>query len=324
MSTDERAVLLLTDPAMGAHAWLGHPERPERVEAVIAGVADGARAAGARFVQRSGAPAPADQLERVHGPRYLELLDTVAAGGGGWLDPDTYVVTDSVAAARLAAGLTIEAAQAVRTGQADVAFAAVRPPGHHAHREQGKGFCLANNVAVAAMSLLDGEPATRIAILDWDVHHGDGTQAIFESNPSVIYASTHQFPWYPGTGSQAEQSATLVNVPLPAGTGDEAFVTAWRDTILPRVEAFAPTALLVSAGYDAHLDDPLAGLMVTSTGFREVAVVVGSLARRLEVPGVALALEGGYDLDALRACAGATIQGLMAGLGPPPHRESRE
>jgi acetoin utilization deacetylase AcuC-like enzyme len=324
MSTDERAVLLLTDPAMAAHAWPGHPERPERLEGVIAGVADAARNVGARFVQRSGAPATLDQLGRVHDRRYLELVDTVAAGGGGWLDPDTYVVKDSAAAARLAAGLAIEAARAVRAGEADVAFAAVRPPGHHAHRDQGKGFCLVNNVAVAAASLVGSEGTSRIAILDWDVHHGDGTQAIFESNPSVMYASTHQFPWYPGTGSPAEQSATLVNVPLPAGSGDEAFVSAWRDAILPKVEASAPHAILMSAGYDAHLDDPLAGLMVTSTGFRQVAVEVGTLARRLEVPGVALTLEGGYDLDALRACAGATIQGLLGGLGLPAHRESQE
>lgn len=324
MSTDDRGVLLLTDPAMAAHAWPGHPERPERLEAVIAGVADGARNGGARFVQRSGVPATLDQLGRVHDPRYLELLDTVAAGGGGWLDPDTYVVEDSAAAGRLAAGLAVEAAQAVRAGEADVAFAAVRPPGHHAHRDQGKGFCLVNNVAVAAISLLDLETTSRVVILDWDVHHGDGTQAIFESNPSVLYASTHQFPWYPGTGSLAEQSATRVNVPLPAGSGDEAFISAWRDTIMPRVEAFAPAAILVSAGYDAHLDDPLAGLMVTSTGFREVAVEVGTLARRLEVPGVALTLEGGYDPDALRACAAATIQGLLAGLGLLARRDARE
>lgn len=324
MSTDERGVLLLTDPAMAAHAWPDHPERPERLDSVIAGVADGARGVSARLVQRSAAPATPDQLGRVHDPHYLELLDMVASGGGGWLDPDTYVVKDSAAAARLAAGLVIEAAQAVRAGDAGVAFAAVRPPGHHAHREQGKGFCLVNNVAVAAMSLLDAGATARVAILDWDVHHGDGTQAIFASNPSVLYASTHQFPWYPGSGSQAEQSDTLVNVPLPAGSGDDSFVSAWRDTILPRIEAFAPDAILMSAGYDAHLDDPLAGLMVTSTGFREVAAEIGGLARRLEVPGVALALEGGYDPDALRACAAATIQGVLAGLGLSTRRDSGE
>jgi acetoin utilization deacetylase AcuC-like enzyme len=324
MSTDDRGVLLLTDPAMAAHAWPGHPERPERLEAVIAGVAAGARAAGARLTQRSGPPATLEQLGRAHDPRYLEQLVTLAADGGGWLDPDTYVVGASPTAAWLGAGLAIEAARAVSAGESDVAFAVVRPPGHHAHRDQGKGFCLVNNVAAAAMSLLDLDTGSRLAILDWDVHHGDGTQAMFESNPSVLYASTHQFPWYPGTGSASEQSATLVNVPLPAGSGDEALVSAWRDTILPAVEAFAPAAILVSAGYDAHLDDPLAGLMVTSTGFQAVALQVGAVARRLGVPGVALTLEGGYDPDALRACAGATIEGLLAGLGLAPRLDARE
>ncbi len=324
MSTDERGVLLLTDPAMAAHTWPGHPERPERLDPVIAGVTDGARAAGAHLVQRSGAPASVDHLKRVHDPRYLELLATAARGGGGWLDPDTYLVKDSVAAAWLAAGLAIEAAAAVHGGEADVAFAAVRPPGHHAHRDQGKGFCLVNNVSVAAMSLLGAEAAPRVAILDWDVHHGDGTQAIFESNPAVLYASTHQFPWYPGTGSAAEQSATLVNVPLPAGSGDEVFMAAWRDTIVPRVEAFAPSAILVSAGYDAHRDDPLAGLMVTEAGFREVAREAGAVARRLGLPGVALTLEGGYDPDALRECTSATIEGLLVGLGIEPRLDPRE
>ena len=324
MSADDPAVLLLTDPAMAAHAWPGHPERPERLKAVIAGVADGARAAGARLIQRSGPPSTRDELERVHDSRYLDQLVTLAASGGDWLDPDTYVVEASPAAAWLAAGLAIGAARAVTEGEADVAFAVVRPPGHHAHRDQGKGFCLVNNVAVAAMSLLGSDAARRIAVLDWDVHHGDGTQAIFESNPSVLYASTHQFPWYPGTGTSSEQSATRVNVPLPAGSGDEPFVAAWREAILPKVEAFAPSAILVSAGYDAQLDDPLAGLMVTTTGFREVAFDIGAFARRLGLPGVALTLEGGYDPDALRACAGATIQGLLAGLGLAPGRDARE
>lgn len=324
MSTDEGGVLLLTDPAMAAHAWPGHPERPERLEAVITGVADGARAAGARPVQRSGPTASDDELARVHDPRYLGLLNAVAGGGGGWLDPDTYLVEESPMAARLAAGLSVGAVRSVREGEAKVAFAAVRPPGHHAHRDQGKGFCLINNLAVAAMSLLDLDATSRVAILDWDVHHGDGTQAIFESNPSVLYASTHQFPWYPGTGSASDQSATVVNVPLPAGSGDEPFVAAWQDRILPRVEAFAPTAILVSAGFDAHLDDPLAGLMVTSSGFREVAVGVGTLAHQLEMPGIALILEGGYDLDALRACAAATVTGLLAGWNHAPGLDARE
>jgi len=324
MSTDEPVVRLLTDPAMAAHAWPGHPERPERVDAVVAGVADGAQAAGVRLVQRSGAPATLDTLMRVHDAEYLEWLVARAAAGGAWLDPDTYLVGATPTAAWLAAGLAAAAAEAVVSGEADVAFAAVRPPGHHAHRDRGKGFCILNNVAVAAASVRASGLARRVALLDWDVHHGDGTQSIVAAEPETFYGSTHQYPWYPGTGSADEVSDTVVNVPLAAGSGDEAFVAAWRDTIIPAVEAFAPAAILVSAGYDAHIDDPLAGLMVTTKGFREVAFEVGSLARRLGLRGVALTLEGGYDRDALRASAAATIEGLLAGLRPAPTRDSRE
>lgn len=324
MSTDEPVVLLLTDPALAAHAWPGHPERPERVEAVVAGVADGAQAAGARLTERSAAPATHDTLMRVHDVGYLEWLVARAPADGSWLDPDTYLVEATLAAAWLAAGLAAAAAEAAVAGEADVAFAAVRPPGHHAHRDRGKGFCVLNNVAVAAAAVQATGAARRVAILDWDVHHGDGTQAIVEADPNVFYASTHQFPWYPGTGSADEGGETVVNVPLEAGSGDEAFVNAWRDTILPAAEAFAPAAILVSAGFDAHLDDPLAGLMVTSKGFRAVALEVGRLARRMGLRGVALTLEGGYDQDALRASAAATIEGLLAGLRPAPRRDSRE
>jgi len=323
MSTDEPVVLLLTDPAMAAHAWPGHPERPERVEAAMAGVADGAQAMGARLVPRSAAPATDDTLMRVHDVGYLDWLVARAAAGGAWLDPDTYLVEATPAAAWLAAGLATAAAEAIVSGEADVAFAAVRPPGHHAHRDRGRGFCILNNVAVAAASLHASGAARRVAILDWDVHHGDGTQSLVAADPDTFYGSTHQYPWYPGTGSADEGGDTVVNVPLDAGSGDKAFVNVWRDTILPAVEAFGPEAFLVSAGFDAHLDDPLADLMVTSKGFRAVALEVGKLARQLGLQGVALTLEGGYDLDALRASAGATIEGLLAGLGPAPRRDSR-
>lgn len=323
MSTHDPVVLLLTDPAMAAHASPGHPERPERVEAVVAGVVDGALAAGARLVQRAATPATDAMLMRVHDVGYLDWLVARAAASGAWIDPDTYLVEATPSAAWLAAGLATAAAEAVVSGEADVAFAAVRPPGHHAHRDQGKGFCVLNNVAVAAASLQASGAARRVAILDWDVHHGDGTQSIVASDADTFYGSTHQYPWYPGTGSGDEGGDTVVNVPLAAGSGDEAFVIAWRDTILPAAEAFAPAAILVSAGFDAHLDDPLAGLMVTSKGFRAVALEVGKLAHRLGLRGVALTLEGGYDLDALRASAAATIEGLLAGLGPAPRRDSR-
>jgi acetoin utilization deacetylase AcuC-like enzyme len=317
--TAARRVLLLTDALMAGHMAPGHPERPERAESVASGVAEGASAAGARLERRPVEPADGAAIERVHPAAYVALLDDAARLGGGWIDADTYIGPASMAAARLAAGATIQAALAAAGGEADVAFAVVRPPGHHARRERAAGFCLLNNVAVAVMALRTAGLARRIAVLDWDVHHGDGTQAIFDADPDLCYASTHQSPLYPGTGSAEERGTgpglgTKHNVPLPPGSGDAEFATAWTGTLLPAVEAFGPEAILVSAGYDAHRDDPLAELEVTAAGYRSVAEAAGRLAHRAGIKGVALTLEGGYDLDALRESAAATVAGLLAGL----------
>lgn len=315
-------VVLLTDAAMANHGAPGHPERPERLEAVAAGVADGAAAAGAVVDRPLVEPADAAALERVHPAAYLDLLDDAARLGGGWIDSDTHLGPDSMTAARLAAGATIQAALAAAGGEAAVAFAVVRPPGHHARAQRAAGFCLLNNVAVAATALRAARLAQRIAIVDWDVHHGDGTQAIFDADPDVCYASTHQSPFYPGSGAATERGTgpglgTMHNVSLAAGTGDAPFVAAWTTVLLPAVEAFAPEAILVSAGYDAHRDDPLAELEVTEVGYRLVAEELGRLARRLGLPGVGLTLEGGYDLAALRVCSAASVQGILTGLiGP--------
>ena len=318
-------VLLLTDPAMGRHHPPGHPERPERLEAVAAGVADGAATAGA-FLERAPAVA-ADRvaLTRLHPGAYLDLLDDAARHGGGWIDADTHLGPDSMLAARLAAGGTIDAALAVCRGEAAVAFAVVRPPGHHARPERAAGFCLLNNVALAAIALRAAGLAQRIAIIDWDVHHGDGTQAVFDADPDLCYASTHQMPLYPGSGDAADrgQGAGLGskhNVPLAPGSGDGPFISAWTERLLPAVAAFAPEAILVSAGYDAHRHDPLADLEVTADGYRRVAEEVGAVAQLLGLGGVAATLEGGYDLDALRESASATVAGLLAGLAGPAGR----
>ena len=312
-------VVLLTDPAMGEHAAPGHPERPERLAAVADGVADGAAAGAADLVRAAPLPASDEQLLRIHPTWHTDRLDEIAHAGGGWLDPDTYVGRHSMVAARLAAGATMQAARAVTDEGAAVAFAVVRPPGHHASQERPGGFCLVNNVALAVAELRASGLAQRIAVLDWDVHHGDGTQAIFDEDPDLFYASTHQSPLYPGSGDAAERGSgaavgTKHNVPLPPGAGDEAFTRAWLDELLPAAATFRPQAVLVSAGFDAHRDDPLAHLAVTEDGYRTVAAAIGRLAAELGLGGVALTLEGGYDLPALRRSVAATVEGLLEGL----------
>jgi acetoin utilization deacetylase AcuC-like enzyme len=312
------AVLLLTDAAMARHAAPGHPERPERLTAAVAGVEAGAAGAELRRPPVEAID-PADLLA-IHDPAYIAALDEAAGRGGGWLDPDTYLGPDSMIAARLAAGATLQAAVAVARSEASVAFAVVRPPGHHASADRGSGFCLLNNVAIAVAGLRRAGLARRVAIVDWDVHHGDGTQAIFAADPEVCYASTHQSPLYPGSGSREERgigaaAGTKHNVPLPPGSGDDAFIAAWTGELLPAVRDFEPDAVLVSAGYDAHLDDPLAELRVTDHGYRSVAAALGATAVALGLPGVALTLEGGYDLDALRGSIAATVGALLAAAG---------
>jgi acetoin utilization deacetylase AcuC-like enzyme len=308
-------VLLLTDPSGAEHGWPGHPERPERVPAVVDGVREGTEAAGAVLVEAAAAPAGTDLVASVHNPAYVGWL--AATDQVGFLDGDTYVAEGSGRAAFAAAGLAVAAARAVALGEAAVAFSVARPPGHHAHRDSGKGFCLLNNVVVAAAALRAEGLARRIAILDWDVHHGDGTESLVAGDLDTLYASTHQYPWYPGTGP-AGAADTLVDVPLAAGSGDDELLRAWTETILPAVAAFRPDAVLVSAGFDAHRDDPLAGLEVTADGFGAVARAVGETARELGLAGVALAFEGGYDLDALRSSSAATVSGILAGLGRAP------
>ncbi|MDQ4034587.1 MAG: histone deacetylase [Chloroflexota bacterium] len=308
------SVFLLTDAAMDRHTTPGHPERPGRRAAVADGVRD---AAGDDLTEPVVEPIDRVSLEAIHDPAYLALVEEAETRGGGWLDADTYIAEGSFQAARLAAGATLQAAIAAAVGDTELAFAVVRPPGHHASRSGGSGFCLLNNLAIAVAGLRARGLAERIAVVDWDVHHGDGTQAIFDADASLCYASTHQSPLYPGSGERAQSGTgggrgTKHNRPLPPNSGDRAFTDAWRE-LVPIIEAFGPDSILVSAGYDAHVDDPLANLEVTEEGFETIAELIGGLSGRLGHPGVALTLEGGYDLDALRASGAATVRGILAG-----------
>ena len=297
------------------HVLEGHPERPVRVGAVMHGVED--LHLESDLVVAPSRPVGLASLSRVHSPAYLESLRQYCAGGGGALDADTYATRHSWEAACQAAGAGLVAVEALRRRPGNVALVAARPPGHHASNDRSMGFCLINNVAVTAAALVDA--GERVAIIDWDVHHGNGTQAIFWDEPGVLYVSVHQWPCYPGTGRAGEVGGplahgTTLNVPLPPGTTGDVVRRAFDEMISPAVEQFRPTWVLVSAGFDAHRSDPLAEFALSSGDFGGLARVVAGYA---PAPGrLILFLEGGYDLTALRSSVSATL-GTLVGAGLP-------
>jgi acetoin utilization deacetylase AcuC-like enzyme len=308
-------MITLVGPVEAAmHRRPGHPERPDRIGAVMDGIADLHLGRDLRVL--TSRPADTASLARVHAPDYLDAIHQFADEGGGALDPDTFATSASWDAACLSAGAGLVAIEALAEQNAGVAFVAARPPGHHALADRSMGFCLLNNIAVAAAALVAA--GERVLIVDWDVHHGNGTQALFWDEPAVLYVSLHQWPCYPGTGRAAEVGGpgargSTLNVPLPPGATGDVVRRALERLVDPAVEQFGPSWVLVSAGFDAHRDDPMADLALSAGDFGRLALDVAAYAPG---PGrTVLFLEGGYDLGALRSSVAATL-GALAGSSP--------
>jgi acetoin utilization deacetylase AcuC-like enzyme len=305
--------VLLSDPRFFRHRSNGyHPERPERLEAARAAI----ERSELSFQPIEPRPATDEELERVHDPRFVKWLRTLS-GEHGFIDADTYVGPESVAIAELAAGGTIALVDALIDGPSKRGVALVRPPGHHARPDHAMGFCLLNNVAIAAAHAR-ARGLERVAIIDWDVHHGNGTQDAFIEDPSVLYVSTHQFPFYPGTGAvsetgEGEGKGFTVNVPLTAGGGDGIYRAAFERVILPVLEEYRPQLVLVSAGFDASARDPLAEMTLSADAFGWMARALRGVADKSAEGRIALVLEGGYDLVALEAGLLAATRGMVDG-----------
>ncbi|MBV9513903.1 MAG: histone deacetylase [Mycobacteriaceae bacterium] len=313
------ATVYATHPRYAEHDYPGHPENAERIRAVWRGLDESGLTA--RMSALTAEPVEAEWVLTVHRSTYLELLRRVSAGPRvTFLDADTYAGPDALAIALLSAGGAVGVVDGVLSGSADNGLAAIRPPGHHAMPGHAMGFCLLGNLAIAARYAQRQYEIDRILIVDYDVHHGNGTEAMFYDDPSVLYVSTHQYPFYPATGAATDtgggngQGAT-VNIPLPAGSGDANYATVFEQVIWPAAQRFQPELMLVSVGFDAYRHDPLAGMRLTLGGYSQLALEVIRMAHQLCAGRVAFLLEGGYHLDALRYGV-SNIARLL--LGDPP------
>ncbi len=313
------------DPVYLEHDTGQHPENAARLEAIMSRLEEsGVKQKLSLIIPRA---ATIEEIALVHHGDYIAYVQAVAKNGGGWLDADTVASSGSYKAALYAAGGLIRATEVVMT-EGGSAYGLVRPPGHHATATQAMGFCLFNNVAIAARYALSRFNLERVAIVDFDVHHGNGTQETFYDDPGVLYVSTHEFPLYPGTGGIEETGirearGTTVNIPLPAGSGDEQYLSVFEQIVTPTVKRFSPQLILVSAGYDAHWSDRLAMMEVSVTGFARITGIIKGLADELCDGRLVFTLEGGYPLTALAASVKATFDVLLREseiddpLGPP-------
>lgn len=319
------------DTFHGRHTLTGHPEHRSRLDETwkllqIDGILN-------QLLYVSSTPAPLDAILRVHSRAYLDRLESTALYGGGHLDADTYVTQDSYEAALLGAGGLLNVVDAVLQGRARNGMALVRPPGHHAMPQWGMGFCLLANVAIAARWAQDQYGVSRVLIVDFDVHHGNGTQEVFYRDPSVLFFSTHQFPYYPGTGAAEETGegradGSTLNVPFPGGVGDEGHLAAFRRILMPAARLFRPELILLSAGYDGHWMDPLAAMRLSITGYVKLVEVLMELADELCYSRLVAVLEGGYDVNVLSHAVLSTLrrlshstQGVSDPFGPAPGGE---
>jgi acetoin utilization deacetylase AcuC-like enzyme len=294
----------------------GHPESPNRLRAIMQQLEQSGTAA--RLARIEPRKAEEEWITQIHTPSYLAMLEThVPTNGRVSLDPDTMMSPGSLAAAYLAAGGALAAVDAIMTRQVDHVFCAVRPPGHHAEADRAMGFCLFNNVAIAARYVQKRYGVQRVLIVDWDVHHGNGTQHSFEDDSSVLFFSTHQFPHYPGTGRETERGrgageGFTIDVPMEAGEGDEEYRAIFQKSLVPAADAFKPEFVIISAGFDAHKDDPLANMRLTEEGYADLTSLVAGIAKRHARGRILSSLEGGYHLTALAASVDRHIQALLA------------
>jgi acetoin utilization deacetylase AcuC-like enzyme len=310
--------LYLHHPSSLEHDTGPHPERPDRIVAIEREL----ESRGWLGYQRQEAPpVPREVLESVHPRDYVDAIERLCAEGGGMLDVDTVASPGSFEAALHAAGGPVRAVDVLldgeRAGGPGPAFCALRPPGHHAEPARAMGFCLFNNVAVAARHALDAHGLERVLVLDWDVHHGNGTNDIFYETNEVLYTSIHQSPLYPGTGSMSESGAGegegyTINLPVPGGSGHDEWLSLVQHVVVPVARAYAPGLLFVSAGFDAHRDDPLASCRLTEESYAAMTATIRAVAEQLEAP-LVIVLEGGYDLHALARSVAATMDAATGG-----------